>query len=73
MELDLIVDAINEYQYSRGEESGYQTSQLRYTEIAETGESVVSVETRAYSNDTKEIEFLVVTENGKVLTINGIN
>lgn len=72
MELDLIVDAINEHQYSIGEESGYQKSQFRYTEIAETGESFISVESRAYSNDSKGIEFSVITEKGKILSINEI-
>lgn len=72
MEIQTIVDAINEYQYTKGQESGVQQDQLRYTEIVETGESIVSFETRAYSNDTKESKFSIVTENGRVVLINEI-
>ncbi|MGG5371344.1 hypothetical protein [Enterococcus sp. AZ196] len=73
MEIEIIIDAINEHQYNRGKESGYQKSQLRYTEIVDTGENIIHVETRAYTNDTKELEFSVVTEKGKVIAINEIN
>ena len=72
MEIQTIVDAINEHQYRECQESGVQQDQLKYTEIFETGENIVSFETRAYSNDTKEIEFLIITRNGKVISINEI-
>lgn len=70
MSIQTIVDAINDYQYEKGQESGIQQDQLMYTEIVETGENIVSFETRAYSNDTKKAEFSIITENGKVKSIN---